>query len=248
MFIKGVPADLNNKLSSGHLDVCPSSSIEFAKHPQKYLILKNLSISSIGNVKSVFLFSRLPIEKLDGQTVGLTKESDTSINLLKIILQKFYNYQNSYTNITNSEINTLNDFNAILLIGDSALKAGLHKDKDIFAYDLGELWYRHTGLPFVFALWILREDAVHSERDCVVNLYTKLCNAKQLAYRSFDKLADIYGQKWIDRDELINYWQTISYDLTPHHLEGLRKFYLYSEELNLIENYPQIRLFPGSQT
>lgn len=231
-------------MSSGHLDICPSSSIEFAKHPQRYLILKNLSISSIGHVKSVFLFSRLPIEKLDGQTVGLTKESDTSINLLKIILQKFYNYHNSYTNISNSNINSLDDLKAILLIGDSALKAGLHKSKDIYAYDLGDLWYRHTGLPFVFALWILREDAAHNEKKSVSNLYAELCNAKQLAYRSYEKLAGIYGKKWIGKEELINYWQTISYDLTPHHLEGLRKFYLYSTELGLIENNPLIRLFP----
>jgi chorismate dehydratase len=231
-------------LSSGQLDICPSSSIEFAKHPQKYLILRNLSISSIGQVNSVFLFSRLPIEKLNGQTVGLTKESDTSVNLLKIILQKFYNYHNSYSKVTDSTIDTLNDFSAILLIGDSALREGLHKVNDVYAYDLGDLWYRHTGLPFVFALWIVREDIVLEERNNVINLYTELCNAKHRAYSSFEKLVESFGNEWIGREELIKYWQTISYDLTPHHLEGLGKFYSYSAELGLIERDPQIRLFP----
>ncbi len=231
-------------LSSGCLDICPSSSIEFAKHPDKYLILKNLSISSIGQVKSVFMFSRLPIEKLNGLTIGLTKESDTSINLLKIILQKFYSFHNSYSKIKDSSIDTLDDFNAILLIGDSAIKAGIRKTKDVFVYDLGDLWYKHTGLPFVFALWILREDAVQREIKYTFNLYTELCNAKQCAYKSYDKLAETFGNEWIGREELINYWRTISYDLTPDHLEGLRKFYRYSSELGLIEGEPQLRIFP----
>ncbi len=244
MFLRGVPAELNAMLSSGKLDVCPSSSIEFAKHPHKYLLLKNLSISSIGRVKSVFLFSRLPIERLDGLTVGVTKESETSVNLLKIILQKFYNFHNSYSKLSNPTIEALDDFDAILLIGDSALKAGLREIKGVYVYDLGGLWYGYTGLPFVFALWILREDAAQRNRDDILNLYARLCNAKQLAYNTFEKLADSYEREWIGREELIRYWETISYDLTPRHLEGLRKFYCYAAEIGLIEREPQIRLFP----
>jgi chorismate dehydratase len=106
-------------LLSGQLDVCPSSSIEFAKHPESYLILKDLSISSIGRVKSVYLLSRLPIENLDQQTLGLTGESDTSVNLLKIILHKFYGHRNSFETLRISTPEALSDFPAILLIGDS---------------------------------------------------------------------------------------------------------------------------------
>lgn len=231
-------------LSAGQLDACPSSSIEFAKHPREYLVFKDLSISSIGQVKSVFLLSRLPIEKLNGLSIGLTKESATSVNLLKIILQKFYKYNNSYLTIENSTIEALEDFNAILLIGDSALRAGICSVEGLYKYDLGDLWYKFTGLPFVFALWILREDAVRRERDNVDNLYKNLCAAKQRAYSSFVALAEGYGKEWIEKNQLIDYWQTISYDLTTCHLEGLRKFYQYSAELGLIEKEPQIRLYP----
>ena len=234
-------------LFSGQLDVCPSSSIEFAKHPESYLILKDLSISSIGRVKSVYLLSRLPIENLDQQTLGLTGESDTSVNLLKIILHKFYGHRNSFETLRISTPEALSDFPAILLIGDSALKAGLLRDSSIYTYDLGELWYKHTGLPFVFALWIVREETVLRKRSCVHMLYTQLCAAKQSTCSMFESAAESFTKEWICREDLIDYWRSISYDLTPYHLEGLRVFYQFSTELGLIHGVPPLHLFPEPQ-
>ena len=57
-FVAGVPAELNRLLLSGEIDVCPSSSIEYAYHPELYTILPQLSISSIGAVASVLLWVR----------------------------------------------------------------------------------------------------------------------------------------------------------------------------------------------
>jgi chorismate dehydratase len=244
-FIKGVPSELNSMLSSGQLDICPSSSIEYARHPDKYLILKDLSISSIGKVKSVFLFSRSSIENLDGKTLGLTGESATSVNLLKITLGRFYKFHNSYVKIEKASIDALDDFPAILLIGDTALKTGLQGIKGVYAYDLGDIWFRNTGLPFVFALWIIRKEAVMKTRREAFSLYSRLCMAKQHAYKSFESCAEHFGNEWIGRNELINYWKTISYDLTSNHIEGLQLFYRYSADLGLIEKEPPIRIFPG---
>src|SRR4051794_23046562 len=78
-FVEGVPSRLNRLLSQGEIDLCPSSSIEYAQRFRRYYLLPGLSISSFGAVKSVLLFSRIPLESLDGTTVGLTAESDTSV-------------------------------------------------------------------------------------------------------------------------------------------------------------------------
>ncbi len=87
-FIGGVPSRLNALLAAGEIDACPSSSIEYALHPERYLILPDISISSIGAVGSVLLFSRIPIEDLHGQTILLSSESATSVNLLRILVKK----------------------------------------------------------------------------------------------------------------------------------------------------------------
>src|ERR1039457_539517 len=122
-YVGGVPFLLNSLLSSGSIDVCPSSSISFSVHPDKYLIIPELSISSCGPVQSVMLFSSLPIEDLDGKTVLLSSESATSVNLLKILLKKRYGCTSTFRVTGESSLSAIRDVPALLLIGDSALRA-----------------------------------------------------------------------------------------------------------------------------
>ena len=77
-------------IRSGDLDVSPSSSIEYLRRPHLYELIEGHSVSSIGKVGSILLFSRDTIESLNGATVLTTAESETSSVLLDVILKKFY--------------------------------------------------------------------------------------------------------------------------------------------------------------
>ena len=68
-YIEGVPSELNGKIRNGEIDVSPSSSIEYLRNKDKYRLIENNSISSSGPVKSIYLFSRTPIEDLDYSTL-----------------------------------------------------------------------------------------------------------------------------------------------------------------------------------
>jgi chorismate dehydratase len=241
-FVSGVPAKLNAMLSRGEIDLCPASSFEYGKSPDKYYLLPGLSISSIGAVKSVLLFSRLPIGSLDNHTIGLTAESDTSVNLLKIILKKGYGFVNEFQRSTVDLREALHSFSALLLIGDAALKEGL-KSHGLYVYDLGELWYELTGFPFVFALWIVTREAAEMKGEEVRSLGARLLEAKRLAYGSYEEIAaDCKEAGWISRDALVDYWRTISYDLTPRHLEGVQQFFRLAKELQLLPCDPELRI------
>lgn len=241
--VTGVPARLNRLLADGEIDVCPSSSIEYATHPGNYVILPDLSISAVGPVKSVMLFSRVPIGELDGATIGMTTESDTSVNLLKIVLGLFHRFSNRFQRTDLPLADALEAHPALLLIGDKALRAVLEGTAP-HVYDLGELWYRFTGLPFVFALWLVRRDAAESRRDEVARLGADLLRAKRISYDSYPAIAaGAPERRWIGEELLVDYWRTISYDLTPAHLEGLRLFYRHAAELGAIDTAPEIRLF-----
>ena len=241
-FVGGVPAELNGMLGRGEIDVCPSSSIEYGKNPGKYLLLPDISISAIGPVKSVLLFSRLPLEELDTHTIGLTTESDTSVNLLRIILAKQYGFDNVFERTLLPLPEALKKFSALLLIGDAALREGM-RPRDIFVYDLGELWHKFTGLPFVFALWMVTRAAVEKKGDEVRSLCAELLAAKSLAYDSYGDIADKSRERdWIGREALIDYWRTISYDLTPRHIEGVAAFFRYAKELGILSELPEIRM------
>ena len=240
-FIGGVPSHLNALLAAGEIDVCPSSSIEYAIHPERYLILPDLSISSIGAVASVLLFSRLPIADLDGQTVLLSSESATSVNLLRILLKKRFGCSCGFTVSEQPLDSAMQEAPAMLLIGDKALRASL-LDADLLVYDLGDLWYEWTGLPFVFALWFCGRKVAGDRYGEVTRLARHLIASKERACADLESIAHSAPEaQWMGRDRLVAYWRdNISYDLDSRHLEGLMRFYRYCVELELLPAEPEL--------
>lgn len=242
-FVDGVPARLNAMLRAGALDLSPSSSIEYASAHEQYCLLPELSISAIGPVKSVFLFSRVPIEELDGCPIGLSAESDTSVNLLKVLLARKFGFSNSFERTSLPFSEALARYPGLLLIGDAAIK-GAAAEEACHIYDLGQLWHEFTGLPFVFALWIVRRDAAREKRAEVAALCRDLIAAKKLACASYPEIAATCREReWIGVRELVDYWRTISYELTPAHLEGARCFFRHAFEMGLIPTLPEMRFF-----
>ena len=241
--VPGVPSALNRMLATGVIDLCPSSSVEYVKQAGKYFILPDLSISAIGPVKSVFLFSRHPLEDLDTVTVGLTGESDTSVILLRILLTRFLGFTNCYERTWQPIDEALLRYPALLLIGDTAMKTAASA-KAPFVYDLGELWYEHTRLPFVFAFWLVRRETAQRRRDLIAILHQTLVAAKVRAYRTYRDIAQSCPEsKWYGEEHLIDYWNTISYDLTPMHCEGAMLFFRLAAELCLLPEPPELEFF-----
>jgi len=238
---------LNRMLAEGEIDLCPSSSIEYGRSIGRYLILPELSISSIGPVKSVILFSTLPLDKLDGTSIGLTSESATSAALLRIIFKKYLGFSNQFVDMTvSSPLDALSTCRAVLVIGDTALR---WRDRlpGLFRYDMGELWYSLTGLPFVFALWMIREETVQTGREESVLLSARLLEAKRMAVSSLEKLASESGERsWMGQEELLSYWRTISYDLTDLHVEGLKLYFRCAVEMGILIEEPILRFLDRS--
>ena len=134
----------------------------------------------------------------------------------------------------------LTHYPALLLIGDAALK-GAADPGGCRVYDLGELWHDFTGLPFVFALWIARRDAVRARGSELAALGRDLVAAKKIAYASYAEIAAGCRERaWLAVDQLVDYWQTISYELTPAHLQGARLFFRYAFEMGLIPSQPEL--------
>lgn len=235
-FIKGVPSKLNKMLRAGDLDISPSSSIEFLKNKNRYRILPWHSISSTGRIKSILLFSRVPLDKLGGKTIAVSSDSDTSAALLKIVLKEFCSLECKYKKTDLRSVrNILSSVSAVLHIGDTAMieaqkLSGLSPGPSVlFTYDLGELWYKYTGLPFVYALWVVRKKTLDEKTDLIRKLSSDLIDAKKYADRKLSLIArDAPQRKWISEKDLVHYWNIISYDFTEKHLEGLRLFEKYA--------------------
>lgn len=238
--IEGFPSTLNRMLRNGEIDISPSSSIEYLRYPDKYTIIKDHSISSKGPIRSIFLFSRWPIEGLNGKTILTSSQSETSVALLDIILKKFYKIECSLQPINGLSDLLSNEKEAFLLIGDDALKAKktIH---DMYVYDLGEVWYKHTGLPFIFALWIARKECWKENAEFCGKFVYDLDRAKESAMNNLNEIAQELKLLLLNRhllvvseEELVFYWKGISYDFGDEHRKGLELFRKYSAELGLL--------------
>lgn len=239
-FVKGVPSKLNQLLSEGALDISPSSSIAYLRNKDRYLILPWFSISSYGPINSIFLFSKFPLNALGGKTIALSSESETSVALLKIILKEFVSVKCKFVTVTRRSVGSLlESFSAVLHIGDTAMsEARKLKDKKIkertLTYDLGELWDKYTGLPCVYALWVVRRKSVSQKKGLIQQLSGDLADANRYSSGNYRQIAKTAPQtEWLTEKELVNYWKIISYDFTEKHLEGLKLFEKYAKKVRL---------------
>ena len=244
-YVEGVPAYLNNLLVSGDIDVCPSSSITYSTHADQFLILPDISISSLGAVLSVLLFSSVPITDLHGMTVLLSSESATSVVLMKILLKIRYGCDCNYRVANLADPSDLQGAAALLLIGDSALRAS-RTLSGMFVYDLGELWFDWTGEPFVFALWMTTREAFKIHGDELKRLSRQLQRAKTYAKNHLGQIVEkTIEREWMEPEHLLEYWRNnISYDLTELHLAGLKRYFQLAEKVGLIATVPEFVFLP----
>jgi chorismate dehydratase len=238
-FIKGVPSKLNQMLRDNEVDVSFSSSIEYLKHENEYDYIDGHSISSTGPIGSISLFSKVAIEKLNGRTILVSSQSETSIALLQIIFREFLKIDCSLK----SEDITYRDLGsgftnawACLLIGDDAM-LGAKKYFGSFnnIYDLGELWFKHTGTPFTFAMWLHKKDCCLENKDVFNRFKADLHNAREFAAKNLKAIAAVSPLKDVfSEEELAAYWNRIEYDFNDKHKKGLELFKTLSKQLQLL--------------
>ncbi len=239
--VAGHPADLNRKLRAGRLDVSPSSSIEYAKHPDRYLLCPDIAIAARAKVMSVLLLSDAPVGSLSDEPIAVTGASDTSVVLLEILLREFSGRRNRLVRTDLAPRDALRRHPAFLAIGDQAIRASLSGAARRVT-DLGAWWRRETGTPFVFALWIATRAAARDRGGSLRQFARSLLSAKHAAREEMDRPGNgfLAGPPWIPRRFLREYWRNLSYDLGPEQ-EGLRLFFRLAAKIGRIPAAPPLR-------
>ncbi len=240
-FVEGVPSRLNRMLRKGEVDISPSSSIEYLGNPGRYQIISNHSISSRGPVGSILFFTPKPVEELEGALVFASSQSETSVALLKIVLRSFYGLSATVESVPDP-IQSGDVGAAFLLIGDDALRQQAIRNRPgadgkrvsscyPFVYDLGEIWYRQTGLPFVFALWIVRKD-IPEKKELIDKFTGDLDRAKESALKKLPVIARYAPiRSFMTEEEILSYWRKLDYELSAEHKKGLALFDQYRKEV-----------------
>lgn len=154
--VKAPPTTLVQGLRDGTLDAALVSSVEAVRAPG-YTVAPGLGIACRHEIRSVRAFRRrgVPI-----RSVGLDDGSATSVALLRLLLATVHGADTApplqFEAITPTRTPAALPHDLVLLIGDIGLGADAG-DREV--WDLGSEWRTWTGLPFVFALWLLRPGA-----------------------------------------------------------------------------------------
>jgi len=143
------PSQLALKLRAGELDAALVSVTEVLFN-DRYDILDGIAVASLGEVKSVFLAHRIPLEEV--REIYCDTASLTSYNLLRVLLCE-RGLRPEYKPLPGYEQSASLD--AVLLIGDPAIEF-LRGNPKHEIMDLGAAWFELTRLPFVYAVWALR--------------------------------------------------------------------------------------------
>jgi chorismate dehydratase len=224
------PAHLNGLLATGDLDLGFVSCYEYAARPEQYRIMADLSISATGPVGSVFMFSLVPPKQLDGRKILMTGQSETSVWLLRIILEDFFAVRPEYTS---GEIfakrQPEEEPTAVLAIGDEALRLANDPASPYpVRLDLAEFWNQQTGLPFVFSVCAVREDFLATAEDTVRDLHQTLLACRDQGQKHLATIsAQVASRIPMHTTACLAYFQAMEYDLGPAKLRALEKFFSY---------------------
>lgn len=246
-FLYGPPAELNNLMSQGSLDISSTSSIEYARNYKDYYLVPDLAIGSRGPVQSVLLLSQIPIDQLENKTILVSAQTHTSAILLRLLLKfhyqltVFYDSGDISQSIEGSQLPV-----AFLAIGDEALRLRNHSNYP-YTLDLGHAWLEWTNLPFIFGVWVVNKSSLTNCRQNIIDGCQKLLAAKQWGQKRIDFFSQIIAEKGIlDTDQLRSYFQGLVYDLQAKEQEGLKRFFHYLYETKEITEIPPLQFCPST--
>ena len=226
------PAELAERLRAGEFDVGMVPVAEVLAHG-RYDIVDGIAITSDGPVASVFLAHRMPVKNV--KRVAVTPVSRTSVNLLRVLLKKCHGIEPEfYTKPVGAK---LCDHEAMLLIGDEALEYSLKKPSTSRGiWDLGEAWKKLTGLPFVYAVWAMRQDL--GARSAPLREILREAKKNGLAHLEDVVKVGTIGSAEFRREYLTRH---VRFDLGAAEKRGLLKFQELLAEAGLLKETHELR-------
>ncbi len=210
-----VPRAMAAAVETGDLDAGPLPVAEVIRLGDALRPLGDLCVASRNTALSVLLFSSKPVEDLERSRVAVTSHTATSIQLLRVLFADRW----KLSDVNFVELDEPHD--AQLIIGDDALQLRLQGSGYPYSYDLGEQWRLLTGLPFVFALWVVRRDANAALAEA---LEQALCSSLVNGLKRIDEIAAARTTHYLDEEKAASYVQNFTYTLGDEERRGMAEF------------------------
>jgi chorismate dehydratase len=244
-----IPSRCAALLHRGDVDVGLIPSIEYLQGG--YAIVPDVAVASRGAVASVTLYTKRPMAEV--RSIALDTSSRTSAALTRVLCARQFRIQPVFEAHGPDLESMLTRHDAALIIGDHALFAaagdsivgadpGGDRPSILETVDLGAAWTQMTGLPFVYAFWAGRPDALTPDdvqtlqlaRDRGVERIEEICRE----YFPGDPSRQEVGVRYL-RDN-------IRYHLGPEERAGLELFFRYAAEAHVVPATRPLQFYPGA--
>jgi len=229
-----VPAKCAELLHDGRVDLGLIPAIEYLRGD--YMIVPDVSIASDGDVSTVAIFSRVPVEKI--ATIALDLSSRTSVALTRVLCAKHWGIAPAFTPAEPHLDAMLRRADAALVIGDPAFDIDPAKH-GVTKIDLGGEWKALTGLPFVYAMWVGRA-GVASPEHC-----RSLAAAKAHGLSHLPEIARqaAGGDAVFEQRALVYLRDNLKYGLGEDAQAGLRRFHELATEVGVAPELKPLRFY-----
>jgi chorismate dehydratase len=218
------PSALCQRLARGELDVALVSSFELFRN-RGYSVVDGVAIGSDGPVFSVVLVHEAPVEQL--REIVIDPASETSVNLLRCLLGRQLGTVPRF--VSEGEITPAR---GKLLIGDQAIEFRRQFGGCFEFYDLGAGWKNFTGLPFIYALWLIHPE--FGDKETVAEALRSLAEKNLCLLDSI-----IAAQPEAERAFCEYYYrECLRFRFGERERKGLQKFAELCAKQNLIPQSP----------
>jgi chorismate dehydratase len=228
---RDLPSRLADLLFENRIDVGLIPIVEYLRGVGSDLV-PGICIGSRGPVRTVKVFSKVPLEKAGD--IAVDRGSRSSVALLRVLLAERFDHHPDLHVVEPRPDALFAHYDTVLVIGDRAEQV---RDLDLYVYDLGQMWTDLTGLPFVYAAWVLGPalgGVGREERKRT--LVQRLQRAKAGGLSALDELAIKESRsRAIPVERILSYWrESIHFDLGSDELAGLQKFAELAARHNLV--------------
>lgn len=219
---RGTPAQLNEAVRTGELDVSVVSAAEYLQNPELYHRLEDIALWCDGPVRSVCLYSKFDRDRLSASPVHLlvTPESATSVALARMLTCQATTAPFSTLEQAESAVRE-GRTDAVLLIGDTALAPPGWTDK-LQTHDLGAWWKDMTGHPMTYAVWVARRDLPEDKLEQARDILAESCSWGERELKRV--VEEAHRRSGLPTQELERYFKGIQFRVTAESKAGYQEF------------------------
>lgn len=259
-----LPSRCAAELHAGEADL---GLIPIAELTPELRIIPGCTIASQREVRSILLLIRTPAGQSETDAlrqlrhIAADTASRSSAAYLRVLLGRFYNNSPKLVQHPADPLAMLRSFPAALLIGDPALLARERRaeiditvkaesGQALLWIDIAQLWHRHTGLPWVAAVWAVRPSALPSSGVSPGQLITDLNASREAGLAHIEDLVAEWTPRLALPPATVRTYLTrnIYYHLDAPCQEAIRQFRDYAAALRILPPLPDLQFLAAEHS